>query len=220
LFDYVTYEETLSFVKKWIQEGETNPEELATKLCKLARNRKSRDDISAVVCFFKEDENIRNEADETEDAKEEVEEEEVEEAVVEAAVAKKPEETEKKKKKKKKKNKKSPPTDAAESPASSPVKIVKVEAEKEAERKCDVCSKKDVKLLICGRCKNVRYCSSSCQKLGWKSGHKTVCKVANPDLMAVATATTTPILAKIVVLFTAIFSVLTVTIFSSLSLAF
>ena len=39
---------------------------------------------------------------------------------------------------------------------------------------CKTCLKENVKLLNCGRCKSVFYCSKDCQKKDWKS-HKAVC---------------------------------------------
>ena len=39
---------------------------------------------------------------------------------------------------------------------------------------CKTCLKENVKLLTCGRCKSVYYCSKECQKKDWKS-HKAVC---------------------------------------------
>lgn len=39
---------------------------------------------------------------------------------------------------------------------------------------CKTCLKENVKLLHCGRCKSVFYCSKDCQKKDWKS-HKAVC---------------------------------------------
>ena len=39
---------------------------------------------------------------------------------------------------------------------------------------CKTCLKENVKLLTCGRCKSVFYCSKDCQKKDWKT-HKTVC---------------------------------------------
>lgn len=42
---------------------------------------------------------------------------------------------------------------------------------------CKTCHKENVKLLTCGRCKSVHYCSKDCQKKDWKS-HKAVCAVA------------------------------------------
>lgn len=43
---------------------------------------------------------------------------------------------------------------------------------------CKTCLKENVKLLTCGRCKSVHYCSKDCQKKDWKS-HKAVCAVAD-----------------------------------------
>lgn len=43
---------------------------------------------------------------------------------------------------------------------------------------CKTCLKENVKLLTCGRCKSVFYCSKDCQKKDWKS-HKAVCVVAH-----------------------------------------
>jgi len=39
---------------------------------------------------------------------------------------------------------------------------------------CSKCGKGDVKLLKCGRCHAVKYCSRECQKLDWSS-HKSLC---------------------------------------------
>ena len=52
--------------------------------------------------------------------------------------------------------------------------------DKEFQR-CDVCMKSTVELgkhlLACAACKKARYCSSQCQKIGWKQlGHNKVCK--------------------------------------------
>jgi len=43
---------------------------------------------------------------------------------------------------------------------------------------CKTCLKENIKLLACGRCKSVFYCSKDCQKKDWKS-HKAVCVVAH-----------------------------------------
>ena len=40
---------------------------------------------------------------------------------------------------------------------------------------CRQCGKYD-SLRACSRCKNVKYCSVSCQKLDWKKGHKAECR--------------------------------------------
>lgn len=39
---------------------------------------------------------------------------------------------------------------------------------------------KDKKLLVCGKCKIVRYCSTDCQKKHWKAGHKDCCQRPAP----------------------------------------
>lgn len=39
---------------------------------------------------------------------------------------------------------------------------------------CAVCSKQTTS--VCGRCEEVLYCSKKCLKIGWKTGHKSVCK--------------------------------------------
>ena len=36
-------------------------------------------------------------------------------------------------------------------------------------------STKNVKMMLCGRCELIKYCSANCQKLDW-AGHKKVCK--------------------------------------------
>ena len=33
-----------------------------------------------------------------------------------------------------------------------------------------------LKILLCGNCKRVAYCSVACQKQHWKSGHKQECQ--------------------------------------------
>ncbi|EOY29251.1 PREDICTED: ubiquitin carboxyl-terminal hydrolase 18 isoform X2 [Theobroma cacao] len=52
---------------------------------------------------------------------------------------------------------------------------------------CAVCSNPASKK--CSRCKSVRYCSSACQQVHWKAGHKTECKVKSAQ-----TASTKPFL--------------------------
>jgi hypothetical protein len=41
--------------------------------------------------------------------------------------------------------------------------------------RCNTCGKNNSKLLRCGRCKQVYYCSAACQKKDWRD-HKHVCK--------------------------------------------
>jgi hypothetical protein len=41
---------------------------------------------------------------------------------------------------------------------------------------CANCNKGAEKLLLCGKCKLVKYCSRDCQVAHFKSGHKKVCK--------------------------------------------
>ncbi len=36
--------------------------------------------------------------------------------------------------------------------------------------------KVDKGLLRCGMCQRAKYCSKECQTIGWKAGHKSVCK--------------------------------------------
>ena len=45
------------------------------------------------------------------------------------------------------------------------------------EKECYYCGKKCKKLRKCNRCKNVVYCSRTCQKLDWKLSHKDNCNV-------------------------------------------
>jgi len=44
-----------------------------------------------------------------------------------------------------------------------------------ADISCAVCRKAAPDLLVCGRCKNVKYCSPACQRAHWKE-HKAECK--------------------------------------------
>ena len=46
-------------------------------------------------------------------------------------------------------------------------------------------------LSLCGRCKQISYCSRKCQKEDWKAGHKEVCK--EPLLPAVEAAAPLPV---------------------------
>ena len=41
---------------------------------------------------------------------------------------------------------------------------------------CAQCNNNQSKLLLCGACKQVRYCSKNCQVSHWKSNHKHQCK--------------------------------------------
>lgn len=45
-----------------------------------------------------------------------------------------------------------------------------------ANNACANCHKKSDKLMMCGKCKQVKYCSRDCQVAHFKSGHKKVCK--------------------------------------------
>ena len=40
---------------------------------------------------------------------------------------------------------------------------------------CDECGKTEGKLRLCTRCRQVRYCSTDCQRKAWTSGHKDKC---------------------------------------------
>ena len=41
---------------------------------------------------------------------------------------------------------------------------------------CHHCGSVGTKLKLCGKCKQVRYCSQECLKAGWMGGHKEECK--------------------------------------------
>jgi hypothetical protein len=41
---------------------------------------------------------------------------------------------------------------------------------------CANCETTNCRLLECGRCALVKYCSKECQKQDWKSNHKLFCK--------------------------------------------
>jgi hypothetical protein len=43
------------------------------------------------------------------------------------------------------------------------------------EKTCHFCLSQGQQLLVCSRCRNVRYCSRPCQKAHWKEGHKLEC---------------------------------------------
>ncbi|TDH72768.1 uncharacterized protein CCR75_005463 [Bremia lactucae] len=45
---------------------------------------------------------------------------------------------------------------------------------REAAVRCRAC--KSPSVLVCSRCKKVRYCGSECQKQDWKASHKLKCK--------------------------------------------
>lgn len=56
---------------------------------------------------------------------------------------------------------------------------IKKEIEKGVEKtSCDVCGKTSARLRRCSGCCVMLYCSSSCQKKDWKSGHKEACREA------------------------------------------
>ena len=42
-------------------------------------------------------------------------------------------------------------------------------------KKCARCGRTGCPLKVCGSCKKVHYCSPECQRLDWKSGHKSEC---------------------------------------------
>ena len=47
-----------------------------------------------------------------------------------------------------------------------------------APRSCSACGaqkREGKKLLLCGRCRAVRYCSEVCQRKDWERGHRTAC---------------------------------------------
>ncbi|GAB1610491.1 uncharacterized protein LOC115221259 [Argonauta hians] len=48
---------------------------------------------------------------------------------------------------------------------------------------CTNCKKKapeGKKFAVCGRCKKAWYCSTKCQKISWKNGHKSICEKVEP----------------------------------------
>jgi hypothetical protein len=51
------------------------------------------------------------------------------------------------------------------------------------EKTCDFCLSRGQQLLVCSRCRNVRYCSRPCQKAHWKEGHKLECSPCNDTKM-------------------------------------
>ncbi len=42
-------------------------------------------------------------------------------------------------------------------------------------RKCAQCGTQERKLQRCGKCKQVLYCGTACQRMGWLAGHKKTC---------------------------------------------
>jgi DNA repair exonuclease SbcCD ATPase subunit len=46
---------------------------------------------------------------------------------------------------------------------------------------CDLISQ-DIKLPVCGQCKQIRYCSTDCQRIDWyEGGHKAICNSIKRD---------------------------------------
>ena len=52
--------------------------------------------------------------------------------------------------------------------------------------RCAKCGSTGERLLLCGRCRTVSYCSKQCQKLDWKAGHKQACGTPSGTATAVA----------------------------------
>jgi len=51
---------------------------------------------------------------------------------------------------------------------------------------CDECGKTEGKLRLCTRCRQVRYCSTDCQRKAWTSGHKDRCSSGGSNAPAAA----------------------------------
>merc|ERR1711964_304113 len=45
---------------------------------------------------------------------------------------------------------------------------------------CNLCGTSNA-VMSCGRCHQARYCNRDCQKADWFKGHKSFCRLANPD---------------------------------------
>jgi hypothetical protein len=54
-----------------------------------------------------------------------------------------------------------------------------------SSKACAACSKDDAKNMQCGRCGNVSYCSTDCQKSHWKT-HKPYCKAPADTALVIA----------------------------------
>jgi len=52
--------------------------------------------------------------------------------------------------------------------------------------KCEECGKTEGKLRLCTRCRQVRYCSTECQRKAWVGGHKDQCGSSNSSQSAAA----------------------------------
>lgn len=46
---------------------------------------------------------------------------------------------------------------------------------------CGECGKTEGKLRLCTRCRNVRYCSTECQRKAWLGGHKDACAASSKE---------------------------------------
>ena len=57
---------------------------------------------------------------------------------------------------------------------------------------CGYCGKRGDGMLKCAGCETVAYCCRKCQKRGWRSGHREICKrIQREKAEAEATTTTT-----------------------------
>ncbi|KAG2500089.1 hypothetical protein HYH03_001675 [Edaphochlamys debaryana] len=66
--------------------------------------------------------------------------------------------------------------EVSEASAAQEAAALQAAADEKNERRCDGCKETFGKVLVCGGCRQRRFCSRACQVADWRGGHKEACK--------------------------------------------